>query len=275
MAGNYEDRIIGNRRVSGCTGLFCKFTAHSSRSIVLRYLSCLILFTAFACQSATNPRTIIDQAIAAHGGDAYLNKRIAFDFRQFHLILDHRNGQFRYERTHRDSAGVLIREVLTNTNFDRSLNGQRQTLDTAQTGKYSRAVNSIAYFVLLPQKLADPAVQANYAGESRIDGQAYHKVRVRFRAEGGGKDYGDTFVYWFNQQTHTMDYLAYSEGGPRFRKAINPQTIGGIRFQDYINYKGDVGDTTFVGTYDRRYAAKQLPELSRIEQKNIRVTDLP
>ena len=91
----------------------------------------------------------------------------------------------------------------------------------------------------------------------------------------GGKDYGDTFFYWFNRRTHTMDYLAYSEDGPRFRKAINSQIVGGIRFQDYINYKGDEKDTTSVGTYDRRYAAKQLPELSRIEQKNIQVTALP
>lgn len=242
---------------------------------MFRFLPYLVLFTIVACQSATDAPTIIDRAIAAHGGDAYQNKRIEFDFRQFHLVLDHQNGQFRYERTHRDSAGVLIREVLTNSDFARFQNGKQQTLDTAQTGKYSRAVNSIAYFVLLPQKLADPAVLADYAGESQIDGQAYDKVRVRFRAEGGGKDYGDTFFYWFNRQTHTMDYLAYSEGGPRFRKAINPQTVGGIRFQDYINYKGDENDTTSVGTYDRRYEAKQLSELSRIEQKNIRVTALP
>ena len=190
-------------------------------------------------------------------------------------MLEHRNGQFRYERTHLDSANVLVREVLTNTGLSRFQNNQLQTLDTAQTGKYSRAVNSIAYFVLLPQKLADPAVLADYVGESRIDGQDYQKVRVRFRAEGGGKDHGDTFFYWFNTQTHTMDYLAYSEGGPRFRKAINPQTIGGIRFQDYVNYKGDANDTMSVGSYDRRYEAKHLPELSRIEQKNIRVTALP
>lgn len=239
-----------------------------------RLLSCLILLTTLACQSGNDARSIIDQSIEAHGGDAYRNKRIEFDFRQFHLILEHQNGRYRYVRTHRDSANVFIEEVLTNDSFSRSQDGKLQTLDTAQTGKYSRAVNSIAYFVLLPQKLADPAVLADYVGTSEIDGQSYQKVRIRFQAEGGGKDHGDTFFYWFNQKTHTMDYLAYSEGGPRFRKAINPKTIGGIRFQDYINYKGDEKDTTSVSTYDQRYVARQLPELSRIEQKNIRVTSL-
>lgn len=235
---------------------------------------CFFFLVALSCEPEDKAKKIISQAIKAHGGDAYANKRIEFDFRQFHLVLDQQDGRFRYERTHRDSANVLTQEVLTNEGITRSLNGQRQTLDTAQTGKYSRAVNSIAYFVLLPYKLNDPAVLADYIGEGKVDGQLYDKIRVRFRAEGGGKDYQDTFFYWFNQQTHTMDFLSYREGGPRFRKAINPQTVGGIRFQDYVNYKGDDKDTTSVGNYDRRYEAGQLPELSRIEQKNIRVTRL-
>ncbi len=238
-------------------------------------IMCLSSWLLVSCQSQPDARTIIAKAIAAHGGDAVAHARIEFDFRKFHLILTQQQGRFRYQRTHPDSTGIVIDEVLTNSGLTRSLNGKPQPLDTAQIGKYSRAVNSIAYFVLLPAKLNDPAVIADYVGESRIDGQAYHKVRVRFRAEGGGEDHGDTFFYWFNQQTHTMDYLAYSEGGPRFRKAINPTTVGGIRFQDYINYQGDATDTTSVGQYDRRYESHQLTELSRIEQKNIRVTPLP
>ncbi len=235
----------------------------------------LLLLITIACQPQNPGQTIIDQSIAAHGGDSWLGKRISFDFRKFHLVLEHQSSQFRYERTYTDSTGTLVREILTNDSFTRLLNNQPQTLDTAQIGKYSRAVNSVAYFILLPFKLADPAVRADVIGESKLDGQVYDKVRVRFRAEGGGKDYGDTFFYWFNRQTHTMDYLAYSEGGPRFRKAINPSVVGGIRFQDYINYKGEETDTTSVSQYDKRYSASQLPELSRIEQTNIRVEDLP
>ena len=234
-----------------------------------------LLFCVAACKTPNPAKAIIDQAVAAHGGDAYQNKRISFDFRKFHLLLEQQGGTFRYERTYADSMGIPVKEVLTNESFSRTLNGRPQTLDTAQVGKYSRAVNSIAYFVLLPFKLIDPAVQPDVVGESQIDGQLYDKVRVRFRAEGGGKDYGDVFFYWFNRVTHTMDYLAYSEGGPRFRKAINSKVVGGIRFQDYINYKGDEKDTTSVATYDRRYEAGQLPVLSTIEQTNIRVEAMP
>jgi hypothetical protein len=238
-------------------------------------LLCLFGLLMMGCQSNQQARTIIDAAVVAHGGDAHQNKRIEFDFRQFHIVLEHPEGRFRYQRAYRDSTGTQIDEILTNDGLTRSLNGKRQSLDAAQTKRYSQSVNAVAYFMLLPGKLTDPAVLPDYAGETKIDGQLYDKIRVRFRAEGGGDDFQDTFFYWFNQQTHTMDFLAYSSGGPRFRRAINPRTVGGIRFQDYINYKGDVTDTTSVGDYDRRYQARQLPELSRIEQKNIRVTPLP
>lgn len=235
----------------------------------------LLFFVICACQPPNQAQELVKEAIQAHGGQAYDNKRIEFDFRQFHLTLENQGGNFRYERTQRDSSGRRISDVLTNTQFVRTIDGLPQPLDSTEIHKYSQAVNSVAYFVLLPAKLSDPAVLADYVGESHIDGQPYYKVRVRFRAEGGGTDYQDTFFYWFNQQTHTMDYLAYSEGGPRFRKAINPQVVGGIRFQDYINYKGENDDSTSVGSYDRRYQARQLTELSRIEQKNIRVVPLP
>ena len=254
-----------------------KFIASITKSIMPRFLHllCFSVFIAVGCQPEQDAGKIIDEAIRAHGGDAYQNKRITFDFRNYHVVLEQQGGRFRYTRTHPDSTGTLIEETLSNDGLTRTLNGKRQLLDSAQIKKYSEAVNAVAYFALLPYKLNDPAVLADYMGESRIDGQAYDKVRVRFRAEGGGNDYQDTFFYWFNQQTHTMDYLAYSEGGPRFRKAINPQTVGSIRFQDYINFKGDETDTTSVGNYDRKYQAHQLPELSRIEQKNIRVVALP
>ncbi|MBC7568337.1 MAG: hypothetical protein H7319_01210 [Spirosoma sp.] len=245
---------------------------------MLRSTTALLLFALFitACkQPQDKAKQLINEATAAHGGDAYRNKRIEFDFRKFHIMLETQDGKFRYERTYQDSTGTPIREVLTNANFSRFLDGQPQQLDTAQVGKYSRAVNSVAYFVLLPYKLNDPAVLSEYVGEETVDGKLYDKVRVNFRAEGGGKDYQDTFCYWINRETHTMDYLAYSEGGPRFRKAINPQTVGGIRFQDYINYEAPKTDTSAVSTYDQKYTAGQLTELSRIEQKNIRVTDLP
>ncbi|MBC8154035.1 MAG: hypothetical protein H7Z72_14100 [Bacteroidetes bacterium] len=224
------------------------------------------------CQSAHDPQRIIDQCIETHGGDRYRNCRIEFDFRTYHLSLYQRDGQFEYRRTYTDSTGARVDEILTNKAVVRQINGRAMALDSAQRSKYSNAVNAVSYFVLLPYKLSDRAVIKAYAGETTIDGQVYDKIRVSFSKDGGGKDFQDVFFYWINQTSHTMDYLAYSEGGPRFRKAINPQTVGGIRFQDYVNYKGDDADSAVVGTFDQKYREGTLTILSQIEQKNIKVT---
>ncbi len=238
-------------------------------------LPLLFLLLLSACQSRPDARRIIAQAIEAHGGERYQHVRVEADFRQFHLRLEQQGGRFRYERRHRDSTGAVLVEILSNDGVTRSVNGQPQPLDSAQRSKWSNAVNAVAYFLLLPHKLADPAVIPAYLGETTVEGRLYDKIRVTFSQEGGGQDFEDTFFYWFNRQTHTMDYLAYREGGPRFRKAINPRTVGGIRFQDYLNYAGDEADTTSVGDYDRKFERGELKLLSRIEQKNVRVTALP
>lgn len=230
------------------------------------------LFT--ACQPKSEAQRIVDQCIETHGGDRYQHVKIDFDFRKYHLSLTQHNGQFIYRRAYLDSAGVPIEEVLTNQGISRVVGGKPQELDSAQRSKYSNAVNAVAYFMLLPSKLADPAAIKELVGTATIDGQVYDKIRVSFAQDGGGKDFRDVFFYWINQKNHTMDYLAYSEGGPRFRKAINPQTVGGIRFQDYVNYKGDEADSASVGTFDQQYQQDKLTILSQIEQQHIRVTPI-
>lgn len=240
----------------------------NARNILLTTASLLSLL---ACHTQPDPQKIIDNAIEAHGGDRYKNFKATYDFRKYHLILEHRNGLFRYERSYADSAGQRVQEILSNNGLQRLVNNKPQTLDSAQHKRYSEAVNAVSYFVLLPYKLNDPAVIKEYAGASTVDGQPYHKIRVSFSKEGGGPDYKDVFFYWIHQKNNTMDYLAYSEGGPRFRKAVKVNTVGGIRFQDYANYKSDEKDTTSVGRYDEKYQRNELELLSRIEHQNIRV----
>lgn len=219
---------------------------------------------------------VIQRCIERHGGDRYQRFRMTFDFRQFRYDLRHDQGRYRYARAFTDSSGAVIEDVLTNESFTRKINGQVAALDSADRRRFTNAVNSVAYFVLLPYKLQDPAVNTELVpGESRLDGHRYHKIRVTFRPEGGGEDYQDVFYFWIDQENYSLDYLAYSEGGNRFRKAVNQQGLGGIVVQDYLNFQGPKGDTTSVGTYDQRYASGQLTLLSRIEQKNVRVSADP
>ena len=233
----------------------------------------------FSCQSDDPAQTIIDKSIAYHGGEAYENVNLEFDFRDIHYIVEKHGGNFRYERIQKDSMGAEIRDVLTNSTFSRIIDGKTQTLADSMTKKYRNSLNSVVYFVLLPQPLRDPAVQKEYLGEVTIKGKTYDKIKVSFAQDGGGVDHEDVYAYYFDKEDGSMDYFSYlyyiNETGMRFREAYNPRRIGGILMQDYINLAP--ADSSLAVTtanllsLDSLYREGKLKEFSRIENKEFKV----
>jgi hypothetical protein len=212
---------------------------------------------------------IVEQSIEVHGGKNYQDIDVSFDFRQFRVHLKQNGGKYLYERTTKDSLNNTIHDILTNDSFRREVNGKKQDLTEKDHDKYKEGINAIAYFALLPYKLSEPAVRLQHVGETTIGKNKYDKIAVSFDAQGGGKDHQDEFCYWINQGTHTMDYLAYSSGGPRFRKAIKRDKVDGIIFQNYENY--ELKDTTLATfNYDKAFIAGDAKLLSLIEQQNYR-----
>ena len=167
-----------------------------------------------------------------------------------------------------------MRDVLSNEGFFREINGQKVPLTDKKEASYTASVNSVIYFMLLPYGLNDEAVMKRYAGEAIVEGRRYHQIEVTFRQEGGGKDYTDTFMYWIDQDRHTVDYLAYTNEGLRFRKAINPRFVNGIRFADYLNYESKLYPTAPIASLDSLFTAGKLNKLSEIINTNIEVKDL-
>ena len=111
--------------------------------------------------------------------------------------------------------------------------------------------------------------------EEKIKEKTYYKIQVTFNQEGGGEDYEDVFVYWFNKQSFKADYLAYSYSeedgvGMRFREAYNERYVSDLRFVDYNNYKAE--DATIqLNDLGKAFENKQLKLLSKIELKNVKV----
>ena len=100
-------------------------------------------------------------------------------------------------------------------------------------------------------------------------------IRVTFDAT-AGVDHQDVFLYWFHKEKNTMDYFAYSYesegGGIRFREGIKPRKIGGILWQDYVNYK-PVDETVPLDTLQSMFVSGTLQKLSEIKMENITVSE--
>ena len=249
-------------------------------------LTAAVLCTLAACNGGSTEQgpspaenkaqAIIRQAALAHGGAHADRVKIDFDFREYHYVITLNGGAFQYERERPDSAGY-IRDVLNNDGFYREIDGERVPLSREADSSYASSLNAVAYFMLLPFKLTDQAVQARYLSEDDILGEPYHEIEVTFQRDGGGDDYQDRYVYWFHRDRHTMDYFAYdyetSDAGTRFRKAYNARTVGGIRFQDYLNFTSEIiavpGDP--IERMDSLLHVQELDTVSVIEKTNVAV----
>ncbi len=241
------------------------------RFITILKLVFLLCFTSglFAQSKA---QEVVDKSIKVHGGKKYSKKDFQFDFRK-KTCSYHNDGTLYEYRRHYTKDGNEIQDVLNNEGFIRSIDGIIQSLDDKQIRAGSNGVNSVIYFAMLPHFLNDKAVYKEYLGKTVIKNQEYHKVKVHFDEVNGGDDHDDIFVYWFNVKNYKLDYLAYSYevngGGVRFREAYNSRKVGGVIFQDYINYKGD--KNIDVQEMDRLFLEGKLKELSRIELENVKL----
>lgn len=219
---------------------------------------------------------IIEKAIKAHGGEDYKKARISFDFRGQHFKTMLNEGEYRYKRTYADSQGA-IEDVMTNDSAYRLVNGKTVELSGKEKARLEGGLNSVNYFMLLPYHLKDEAVIPEYEGKVTIQDTLYHKVKVNFRKEGGGRDHQDTYMYWFQANDYTMDYLAYrfytNDGGIRFRKAYEVMNRGGIRFQNYLNMAPPSKDVR-LSKVDSLFEAGEMEKVSEINKNNITVKDL-
>jgi hypothetical protein len=238
------------------------------------FIFCLATILFFSCNSnLTDPQKIIDKAIAASGGDKYLDATIEFDFRDRHYVSSRKGGLFTHERITKDSTST-IHDFLSNDGFRREVNGSAVKVVDSMKVKYTASVNSVVYFALLPYGLNDASVKKKFLRETQLEGKEQYVVEITFGEEGGGEDFEDVFIYWIDKKDFTINYMAYSyeEGkgiGYRFRKAYNPRRVNGILFFDYINYQPTVD--TKLSQLEELYTKGELKELSKIEILNIEV----
>lgn len=240
------------------------------------YLLLIVLLIACENESEKAPgkaQEIVDRAIANVGGEKFKKAIIDFDFRAHHYRSERNGGIFLYTRIKEDQDSH-VEDRLGNEGFQRLINRSKVEVPDTMAAKYSGSINSVIYFALLPFGLNDEAVKKEYLGEVQLQNKDYHKIKVTFDEEGGGEDFDDVFIYWISKDDYEVDYLAYEfhtdGGGQRFRKAINPRVVNGLRFVDYINYKPEVEGLPVEKT-DSLFLNNGLKQISEINLENIEV----
>jgi len=216
-------------------------------------------------------KIVIFDAIDAHGGDRYEEGHFEFVFRKKLFTFQNDGEKFEYTASY-EKDGKKYFDLMNNNEFKRTVDGLKMDLTEKQSNGARESLNSVIYFATLPHKLLDKSVNKSYVGEVDIKGKKYKVVKVTFQEAGGGKDFEDTYHYWINKETNIIDYLAYDykvgKGGVRFREAYNPRIVGGILFQDFINYKAELG--TALIDLPNLWKDGKLKELSRIETESIK-----
>jgi len=217
-------------------------------------------------------QAIIDKAIENSCQGKCDNAVIEFTFRDVIYRSNRNAGFFKLERIKKDSVNV-IHDVVSNKGLMRFVNKEVVTVPDSLAVGISDGVNSVHYFAQLPYGLNSASVNKKLLGEDSVKGIDYYEIEVTFSEEGGGTDFDDTFVFWVNKETFTVDYLAYkyatNGGGIRFREAYNPRVVEGIRFVDYNNYKPD--NEVELSNLDKMFTDGVLKLLSKIETENVKI----
>ena len=244
--------------------------------LTICFCACKSKMTAASAQLQQNKELtradkILSSTFQAHGGEKYNTAHYAFIFRKKKYTFQNEGTKYAYTVTYEKDGQKNINQ-LTNDGLTRTVDGKKvDDLSEKAYNGYAGALNSVIYFATLPHKLYDPAVNKFYQGETTIKGKKYDVLMITFNEEGGGPDHDDEYYYWINQETHRIDYLAYNylvnNGGVRFRSAYNPRVVDGILFQDYVNYKADVG--TPLADLPRLFEKEILKKLSIIETERI------
>ena len=238
----------------------------------------LLLVCTLACKQQPKAeitvQEIVDKSIEDSGGLLYKNHGTSFQFRNRTYISRNVGKKKILERiSFLDS--ITIKDVRTNSGLTRYINDSVVDLSDSIANRYANSVNSVHYFARLPYGLNDQAVNKEFLGEESIRDKSYYKIKVTFDQSGGGDDFDDTYLYWFNKETFKPDYLAYdfhvNGGGQRFRVAYNERYIEGIRFVDYENYKSKTKETNIL-EIGQLFEAGELELLSKIELSVIEVT---
>lgn len=243
------------------------------KNILLIFILSILIVSCDQNQTLT-AQQIVDKAIDKSGVNRLKNSELAFHFRDKKYHAKRNNGNFRLSRIFIEDS-ILIEDVLKNEGFERSKDNEIVSIPDTMALKYSESVNSVHYFSKLPLGLNDNAVIKKLLPEVMIKNKEYYKIQISFKKNGGGVDFNDVFIYWFEKGSFHLDYMAYTfhvnGGGMRFRSVTKDTIIKGVRFLNYANFKPK-SKFTELALLDQLFQKNELIKASDIDLENINLS---
>jgi hypothetical protein len=234
-----------------------------------------------ACSTSTKKEKldvnkIVQQAIDSSGTDKFDKAIVQFQFRnKIYRSIPTCNGLQLQREFKSDSIAFL--DELYQGEFNRFENETFIQVKDSMANLYAESINSVHYFVQLPFRLNDEAVQKKWVGMEKDEQNEYFKIKVSFAESGGGQDFEDVYYFWLDSDSYLIQYLAYSfkvnGGGIRFRKAIQQKEVNGITFLEYENYQPALEHAKVENSLND-YLKGTYTLLSKIENSDISVTEV-
>ncbi len=216
---------------------------------------------------------IISKAIDSYCSGLCNQASVKFTFRNKSYTSTRRHGMYTHTSIIKKD-GITTIDILNNTTFKRFINDSLVALSSTETKTYANALNSVIYFAWLPYGLEAAAIKKELLNEMTIKGKTYYKIGISFTEEGGGEDFEDRFMYWFDKTNFSLDYIAYAYqtngGGLRFRATSRKTTCNGITFQDYNNYK-PTSPNASLNALDQLFIQNKLELVSNIKLEALSV----
>ncbi|MFN8358026.1 MAG: DUF6503 family protein [Spirosomataceae bacterium] len=244
-----------------------------SQRFVIRFVLLIALTALFlSCQHQTPAQladTILDGAVVRYGGSTYEQVRVTFEHNNQQFQLEQKGQRYRYERF---SKGASAHDIITP---DSTLSTGTLPLNQAERLANRVALTTVAYWTFLPYLLRHTAGQKMYLGEVSINDELYFKIRILPDTTSEAYRVGKAFMLWIHTKENTVDYIAYErpDGKLRFGKAVHPQQVEGLRFQDVVFYQPVLPDAT-LPIMEKLFLSSKLSEAERFELKNLKVSTL-
>lgn len=87
----------------------------------------------------------------------------------------------------KETDPTQIQDLISDEGFSRNVNDTYIILSDEDEKKYLEALNSVFYFVCLPQRLEDSGVNIEVINPTQINNQHYSVLKITFNEEGGGQ----------------------------------------------------------------------------------------